>query len=375
MEKIISFETKYRARISFDDHSSVNDILVSFYLPLIRSDALALYNILMADSRNTMINSIYINIDRLISMINLSIESLYEAITKLELVNLIEVFKDGDNQLLFILKKPLSPNEFNHSFQLSELFKSKSGSENLEISNKLFNSMKGNNSDELELLTKEINLNITSDGLNKGKLNVEFDFSSIKSILHSRKINYNKFWNRTIEKKLIDLIVVYRISSLDIGIELVNQIETEGFDLDKLIIKIKDNFSKKEAIESLVEKSDMNIKSKLDYITQMSVIDYFVSRLNRKPSMTESEMIKTLKLEYNFKDEIINILVDFSIIINNGAVNKNYILKISDTLLKEGYSTIEEVTKHLKVAYNLRKEEKTDTPLESEEIMEEIPEF
>ena len=375
MKTNINLETKYRAKISFDNYSSVNDILVSYYLPLIKADAFSLYNALMADARNTMINTLYINMDRIVSMVNISFEQLDKAITKLELVNLIEVFKENENELLFVLKKPLSPKEFNSSFQLSELFKSKSGNDNLEISNKLFNSMKHNNGEGMVSVTQEANLNFSADGLYKGKLNVEFDFTNIKSILNARGIDYSSFWNKEIEKKFIDLIVVYRISSLDLGVEIITQVENGEFHLEDLISKIQNDFLKDKTIDSIVDSGETTTQVKLDYITSIGTRDYFVSRLNREPSNNEQEMISTLNTKYGFKDEIINILIDFSIIVNSGAVNKNYILKIADTLLKEGYITVNDVIKHLKVAYNLKKDDKTTNSLDSKELMENIPIF
>ena len=375
MESKLSLETKYKAKISFDDHSSANDILVSYYLPLIKSEAFSLYNALMIDSRNTMINTLFIDIDRLISMINISFERLEKAITKLELVNLLEVYEDEDKNLIFILLKPLTPQEFNNSFQLSELFKSKSGNNNLEISNKLFNSMKNNNREGNVLLTQETNLNISADGIVKDKLNVEFDFTNIKSILNARGIDYSHIWSTELERKLIDLIVVYRISSLDIGVEIVLLIENGNFSIEGLVKKIQEDFTNDKTIDSLAKSGEVTTQVKLDYITSVSTRDYFISRLNREPSNTEQQMISDLNTKYGFKDEIVNILIDFSIIVNSGAVNKNYITKIADTLLKEGYKTVDEITRYLKVAYNLKKEDKTKSSLNSKELMEEIPVF
>lgn len=375
MESKLSLETKYKAKISFDDHSSANDILVSYYLPLIKSEAFSLYNALMIDSRNTMINTLFIDIDRLISMINISFERLEKAITKLELVNLLEVYEDEDKNLIFILLKPLTPQEFNNSFQLSELFKSKSGNDNLEISNKLFNSMKNNNREGNVLLTQETNLNISADGIVKDKLNVEFDFTNIKSILNARGIDYSHIWSTELERKLIDLIVVYRISSLDIGVEIVLLIENGNFSIEGLVKKIQEDFTNDKTIDSLAKSGEVTTQVKLDYITSVSTRDYFISRLNREPSNTEQQMISDLNTKYGFKDEIVNILIDFSIIVNSGAVNKNYITKIADTLLKEGYKTVDEITRYLKVAYNLKKEDKTKSSLNSKELMEEIPVF
>jgi len=185
MKNKINLKTKYKVKISFDDFSSVNDILVSYYLPLIQSKAFSLYSLLVLDSRNTMMNTIFISMDRIVSMLNLSFQDIEKSIIKLELVNLLSVLKYENDKIIFQLKKPLSPKQFNKSFQLTELLKSSIGNDNFEINNKLFNSLKNINGDDLEKLTSKLSLGKN----NKSNLNVSYDFDLIKSVLVAKKID------------------------------------------------------------------------------------------------------------------------------------------------------------------------------------------
>jgi|GEM_PF-2526955 len=183
MENKIDINSKYRVKVLYDDFSTTNDILVSYYLPLIRTSAFSLYSLLVIDSKNNVINTVYMPIERLISMSNLSLEEIIKSITKLEIVNLLNVI-NNNNQIIFKLLKPLSPKEFNESFQLSELLKASVGNDNLEINNRLFNSLKHNgcklNKDEVQNPQGEDK---------KASLNINYDFNLIKSVILSKKID------------------------------------------------------------------------------------------------------------------------------------------------------------------------------------------
>ncbi len=352
MENKINLKTKYKVRVSFDDPSSVNDIIISYYLPLIQSKSFSLYSTLLLDSRNTMINTIFISIDRIVSMLNLSFEDIENAITKLEIVNLIKIFKYSDDKIIFHMLKPLSPKEFNNSFQLRELLKSAAGNNNFEISNKLFNSLKDHNLDhDLENLTKKLKVDKT-----KGqKLNVSYDFDLIKSVLIAKKIDWNSFWNKDLEQVILDLVIVYRISAFDIAIEIIEELKKGSINLDSLRDKIRINFEKGNNFNSIIDSGNKTKEIKLEYLKEMNVKDYFVSKLNRVPSPKENKMIVKLNNEYRMKNDMINILIDYSILVNDGAINENYIFKIADTSLKENINTSEKLIQHLRVSYKMKK--------------------
>ncbi len=369
----VNINSKYKAKISFDDYLSVNDILVSYYLPIIKSEAFSLYSALVIDSRNAMINSLYVPIERLVSMLNLSLDKIMDGISRLEIVNLLEVCIEDDN-IVFIVKRPLSPQEFNNSEQFRELLSSSAGKDNIEINNKLFNSMKDTSVNSNNSSTKGIDI---SDKIEvaKATLNVEYDFTSIKNILNAKQIDWSAFWTKELEDKLLNVIVIYKINSFDVAIELIKEIESGKFDIDHLITSIREKFIKNEDIDSIISAGENTTEIKLDFLSQLSVRDYFIHKLNRVPSPTEEKMITKLINSYGLNNYQINILVDYSIIVNEGAINKNYIFKIADTILKEKLDSPERLIQHLKVSYKLRSNNENETKGDSLKLMEDKPIF
>ncbi len=375
MENRFNIDTKYKAIISFDDYSSVNDIIVSYYLPIIKSEAFSLYSALVIDARNPMINTMYTTLERLVSMINLSLIKIEDAVARLELVNLIEVLKDEDNRICFRIKKPLSPEEFNASEQFTELLKSSAGDDNLHINNRLFNSMREIEDSHLESTTKDVDLSIIKDKP-EAKLNVEYDFDSIKNILEAKGIDWKHVWNEELEEKLLNVIVIYKVSAFDIAIELIKELELPSFSSENLVKRIKDEYTHIEDISSIILAGENTTEIKMDYLSNLAVKDFFIHRLTRVPSPTEEEMITTLINKYGLNNHQINILIDYSIIVNEGGINKNYIYKIADTMLKENLNTPEKLIQHLKVSYKLKTKKETESKTaSSKKLMDDAPIF
>ncbi len=372
--KRLTIDSKYKAKISFDDYANVNDILVSYYLPIIKSDAFSLYSALSIDARNNMINTFYVPIERLVSMINLSVDKIEDSIVRLEIVNLIEVYKEEDKHFLLKLNRPLSPEEFNNSEQFTELLKSAAGNDNLQINNKLFNSMKEENLETYKPTTSGLDIS-TKVEKKEATLNVEYDFQSIKNILNAKNIDWSAYWTKELEEKLLNIIVIYKISAFDVALELIKEIETGKFSSDNLTTRIREEFIKNEDISSIISVGENTTEIKLDFLSQLPTRDYFIHKLKREPSPTEEGMITKLINSYGLNTYQINILVDYSVVVNEGAINKNYIYKIADTILKEKLDTPEKLIQHLKVSYKLRTTGKTEKSGDSLKMMEDIPVF
>ena len=157
------------------------------------------------------------------------------------------------------------------------------------------------------------------------------------------------------EQVILDLVIVYKVSAFDIALEIINELEKGTIDVIKLRSKIKKDFEKENNFNSIVELSSKTKESKLKYLEKIDVKDYFISKLNRVPSPKENIMITKLKSEYGLNDNMINILIDYSILVNNGAINENYINKIAETSLKENINTPEKLIQHLRVSFKIKK--------------------
>ncbi len=374
----ITINSKYKSVISFDDFQSVNDILISYYLPIIKSDAFSLYLALLVDARNSMINNFYTPVERVVTMIDSPIEKIESSISKLELVNLLEVFIDEEENIIFKLLKPLSPEEFNSSEQFTQLLRTVVGKDNLIINNKLFNSMKDKDIDFDNITTKSIDISDRVDNP-AAKLNVDFDFESIKKIINARNIDWSSFWTKELEQEILNIIVLYRVTSFDIALELIKEIELGEFNMENVITRIRNDYIVNEDITSLIDAGENTTEVKMDFLTKLSTKDYIIHRLNRVPTSDEENMISELITKYNLSEDKINILIDYSLIVNNEAIVINYILKIAETVIKDNLNTTEKIVEHLKISYNLRKgkdigEDHTQSD-SFEEIVEDKPIF
>ncbi|MCK5866868.1 MAG: DnaD domain protein, partial [Mycoplasmataceae bacterium] len=190
-------------------------------------------------------------------------------------------------------------------------------------------------------------------------------------IITAKGIDWSLFWDVNLEGKLIDVIVIHDVSVVDLSMEIIEEFQTNNFNINRLIKKIVSSYSKKAIIDDFVNLEG----NKLNFLESMTVSQYFTNKLERDPSTTELKLITKLKEKYGFGDYKINILIDYSIIVNNGAINKNYILKISDTIINEGMNTPQELIKHLKVSYKMKKNGNTKKLINSKIEMKDKPIF
>ena len=60
--------------------------------------------------------------------------------------------------------------------------------------------------------------------------------------------------------------------------------------------------------------------------------------------------INLLRVKYNFNDQMINVIVDYVIFKNNGALHQNYILKIAKSILAKAINDVEGIINHFRKA-------------------------
>ena len=135
------------------------------------------------------------------------------------------------------------------------------------------------------------------------------------------------------------------------------------------------SLKKETDIRSIINSGDKTQEVKLSYLKNLDVKDYFILRLNRMPSPSEAELIIQLKQKYGLEKDMVNILIDYSILVNDGAINIKYILKIGDTILKENIDTQEKLILHLRTSYKMKKNKNTKTELNNNKLMEDVPIF
>ncbi|BDU67455.1 MAG: DNA replication priming helicase [Candidatus Tyloplasma litorale] len=351
MNKNFSLNSKYQSKMSFEEYSSMNDILVLYYLPLIRVNAFSLYLFLISESKNKLVKEEFIPIDRITSIMNLSISKIEAAIKNLEIINLLEVYFFQDH-FIFNLKKPLTSKEFNSSKQMINMLSNKISNDDLMINNSKFSLTSNFEFEKFEKITSKIELTVSRDSeLLNNYFNVSYDFDLVKKILKSRDVDLSKFWTIDLEKKLLDFVSINYINSFDLVIEIIKENQNKNFNINNLINNLEKNYKNK---VNLIDLFDSNIRTKLDFLKKVTPKNFILYKKNRNLLNSEIEMILKLKTKYNLDDFKINILIDYSMIINDGIINNKYIYKIAETIVKENLDSSEKIVQHLKTSYKLK---------------------
>lgn len=151
---------------------------------------------------------------------------------------------------------------------------------------------------------------------------------------------------------------------------------------DKVILELvepknkKDYFSNKELTNELelkISKDNFNIlrltnisNNKIDKVEQLEKIKptaFAETILNRKLSSNEIKLIETLTKEYGLSPLQINLIIDYSFIVNK-KITLNYVLKIADTVLEKNLKNKDDLIKFFKDNFNNKKQiVKTDNKI------------
>ena len=74
------------------------------------------------------------------------------------------------------------------------------------------------------------------------------------------------------------------------------------------------------------------------------------AKIEENINADEKQIINILRTKYHLNDEIINVLVDFSLNKTNGKLNKKYLTKAAHTVNGLGLISAQQVVAHLKNA-------------------------
>ncbi len=165
-----------------------------------------------------------------------------------------------------------------------------------------------------------------------------------------------------------------QLNKEELSIALINLIKYDLVKLtekeDKIIFHLiepknrKEYFECKELTNELeikISKDNFNILrlsniatttySKIDQLEKIKPIVFAETILNRKLSSNEIKLIETLSKDYGLTPLQINLLIDYSVIINKKII-VNYILKVADTLLEKNLTNKEALLKFFKDNFN-----------------------
>lgn len=343
-----------------------NKSLSHLYRPIIGKDGVELYNTLVSeyDLMKNLYHGISLNMDQILLKLNIKYDEFTIIRNKLEAVGLLSTYFDENKKNLFVFKlyEPLSWKEFSKKEKYMNILKLSTS--DLEFERLKF-AFEGNDktigltniSATFEnvfknLNEKEFNFNSLCDDLFKLTNNLisipDNSCNKINQLYKSNKLSYNEILMacyKSIYKDGKKLLIDEKI--LTLKVESSNQIKR----IDNFNHVIKNNRNLKIFTNNIKENELKNIINDYHLINS----EQYLSCLQEK-SITDLEvgLIENLRNVYYLPDFIINILLDFSIFVNNGRLEPLYIQKIVVTLKRKNITNAIEVINHLKSAIKHR---------------------
>ena len=268
---------------------------------------------------------------------------------KLEKYGLIEVYQDKNIKLniTYLIKEPLDFKQINETKQLLYNLKQKIGEDNLIISTDYL---------KKTLLQEQGFELMQNDVILESKTNIEngnfkINFSELFNLMEQTGINYKTFWNKKIEEIVKNFIIINGALSIDV------------IRVFKYLSDNKIEINEENIVKGFYDLNSKNINSnifvdKMEIMKNVDPIELLSITLDRKITTKEKTLITNLVSKYAFNQGIINSLIDYSLIVNDGIIVPQYIYKISDSLIENKINTFEGVVQYLKDSFKARNNKK-----------------
>lgn len=356
-------ELKYKIVCNHDFNNNFK-MFNSVYSTILSKNSIILYNFLLneCDIINKLGN-ITTKCSRISKMLQLSNEELIEARKDLEAFGLLKTMIDYNKRdnLIFLLKEALKWDEFRKNTKFYNLLQQKL--EPLEFDTLRYcfesNDITTGYSDISETFENHFNIALVED--------VSFNFEQL----------YEKIFKMTgniiaLDKETKILVESYFKNKNISFSEILDCIYRSTYKLDSNILvdhkilktKLDSIFNSKNISEfNHILKVNRNAKIFLDDVS-LENFDFVISdykTLNseqylcsiQKQPLTELELklINVLKKQYFLPDFLINVLIDYSIVKNNGRIEPLYIQKIASSINLLGIKSVEQLIVHLQKAF------------------------
>ncbi len=336
--------------------------LYDLYLPVVGQTATSFYVILSNYVENNKDQNLTFNSDAICKQLNVSNEQLSVAKDRLEAIGLLSTFlstnNKKDNILIFVLKPALAYQDFIANPKLKTLLINQVGPTNFEY-------LEYKNAPESQL-QDAIEITRTFDQVFNGNelKNVHIlDFEKLYQNIQ-KTTSLPLVIDENCKNIIQDVYAKYQISLKDIEFVIYDSInDMDGFNKVNANLLIQ-NFNRlvNKQVTAPVQTlnrdfrlfttgldKEMEDKIYLDY--KMCNAELYLSIIFKKPlSSEEKQLVHILRNKFHLNDEIINVLVDFSLNKTNGKLNKKYLTKAAHTVNGLGLINAKQVVNHLKNA-------------------------
>ena len=348
-------------------------ILTMLYQPIIGSDSINLFFTLWMDLDKNEFMSIEENHHHLMTSMSMPLDKIVTAREKLEAIGLLKTFfkeKEDSNNYVYELFSPISASEFfSHPILNIVLYNAVGKSEYQRITN--YFKIPRININDYEDITKEFSdiftstpsttfenniQNVKSNNSLGISLDNKVDFDYLISSMPKETIN-EKTFTKEIRKLINDLSWIYNLEIDELKNIILSSLNSKNM-IDKTTLrKNARNYyqyqnngrlpslifqNQPEYLRSPIGKDSK--RAKLIYTFETTSPYNFLKSKNNgaKPTDRDLKLIENLSLDLELKPAVINVLLDYALMVNNNKLNKNFIETIAGQWKRLNIETAEE---------------------------------
>lgn len=347
-------------------------VLDMLYLPIIGPIPIILYKIFLVDLDKQELMSKEYTHHHLLTNMHITMSEIVNARKKLEAIGLLKTyFSEGSiNSYIYELYSPISPSElFNHPILNIVLYNNIGKNEYEHLVN--YFKMPKINTNNYQNITSSFNeifgsipltsYEVINDNVrkyNKLKLNINsnFDFDFLTSSLPKNIIS-DKLLNKETKELIINLSYIYDLDVMKMANIIKGCINERGLINKEELRKNCRNYYQFEnggLLPSLIDATqpeylrkpigDSSNRSKIIYdFERTSPKDLLKNRNNKvEPSRRDLKLIEDLLVDFKLKPGVVNVLLDYTLKVNNKKLNRSFIETIAGQWQRLHIETVDE---------------------------------
>ena len=345
-------------------------IIISLYEPIIGPIAVSLYLTFWADLDKLEIMSKDFTHHHLMTILKSKLIDIENARKSLEAVGLLKSYikrNDNINEYLYELYSPLSASEFLNHPVLSVLLLNNIGENEYNILLNSYKKYNFNKSDYEEITSsmnetfKSVNENVFEENLrNTKKLGINIassiDFELLESTLPKGLVT-SKTFNKKTKDLINQLAFIYNIDSVKMSEIIRLVIDEYGIiNKDKLRSATRKNYeyNNNGSLPTIVYRTqpeylkspsgDLSNRGKMIHVFENTKPYDFLKSRNKgiKPTSRDLKILEHIAVDFDLPPGVVNVLVDYALLVNNGKLNNAYMEAIASTWSRKGIKTVED---------------------------------
>lgn len=343
-------------------------ILIDLYQPIIGNKSISLYFTLLNDLEKNSIMTDLLTHHHLQTVMQISLEEVVSAREKLEAVGLLKTYlkHDSINNYIYMLYSPLPAQEFLNHPILNVVLYNNIGKKEYE---KILNTYKipRINTKDYEDITasfEDVFASVAGSSFYKnddiiskenGTLNIKtsIDFelleAGLKNIINERSLT------KELKTLINNLSIIYNLDVLTLQNLIVTCVKENGsIDKDELRKKAKNyyKFENSSNLPTLIYRKqpeylktplgDLSGKAEMIYIFENTTPYNFIKSKYKGGKVIDRDLnlIEELLIDLKLSPGVVNVLLDYTLKVNNQKINKNYVETIASNWKRLGIETV-----------------------------------